>query len=435
MNSATSSDRLRSIMGLLRELSQDPDPIRSINRYYLGMRPLFGDQALISVSLRGVPQGHYRVMRFLHQPGVGQEGFYDLLFGGREAPVVSGGVLGDFIDSGEPAICRGLTIAWDPVLKDHLSPYRLLAAAPVFDNGEALNWVFFLHTDVEAFSDMDMEIRMLQANLMGGINSAKQAAAELRQATAWIHREVDEIAQLQKGLLPEQLPRAPWYELAACYATFERAGGDYYDAFNISPDGARTTEAGTRLGIFLADASGHGPSAAVVVAMVCTLLRTFPGMLLRPGAVLDHINHCLSTTQINHSFVTAFFGILDRETHSLTYACAGHPVPLIVNRLGEFETAKAAGDIPLGVRNDHRHTERRVHVLPGSTLVLYTDGVTEARNVTGEFFGEEGLRQALVASWPAAAEQVLRGLTLRLQSHQGASQPQDDQTLLVMNML
>lgn len=422
----TSSDRLRHLMGLLHELSSDSDPVRSVNRYSAGMRQLFGNQAMISISLRGAPPGHYRVMRFLHQQMVDGA---DLSFAGPKAPAVRGGVLGDLIDHGEPVVCRGLTIDWDPVLEKQLAPYRTLLGIPVYDQGEALNWVFFLHTDADHFSDYDVEMRVLQANLMGGITSGKRISHELRQASAWINREVDEIAELQRGLLPERLPQSDCYEMCVHYETFERAGGDFYW---VQPQ--RDEQGTERLLLFVADASGHGPSAAVVVAMLYTLLRCYSGPVERPGQLLEYLDNFFCASNVNGSFVTAFCGSLDLANYNFTYACAGHPMPLWSPAPEELNTLDRACNVPLGVLANQRFVEQEITLGPGHRLLLYTDGITEARSPSGGMLGEEALRSVFRTA-EGDCNTLLTRLRNALLSHTVDEKPVDDQLMLVMKVL
>ncbi|MCC6490274.1 MAG: hypothetical protein IT364_22515, partial [Candidatus Hydrogenedentes bacterium] len=235
-------ERLELLVNMLRRISQDPDPVSSIVHYAQSMRALYGEQALVSISLRNVDPGQYRVMRILHQHNADIGGLQDISFAGKNAPAHRGGLIGEIIKTEMPFVIRNLHVTDDVAVGNQLAPYRVLVAVPVFDNGVALNWVLFLSVHPDAFLPQEVENFVLQTNLMSGMTNTKLAAQELRAATEWIHREVDEIAVIQRGLLPQEMPAIPGLQLAALHRTFDRAGGDFYDVFpvgKIEEDGER----------------------------------------------------------------------------------------------------------------------------------------------------------------------------------------------------
>lgn len=416
--------RLKRLTELFRGLSSDPDPVRSVTRYAVAMRELYGEQGLISVSMRGLPDGHYRVMRLLHQTGVSYPGITDMLFAGPQAPIETGGFFGPVIASREPAVFRNLVIDDDPIFGSQLAPYRLFAFLPIFNDGEVTNYTVFLHTDPNGFDDATLEQDYLQANLIGGVTNSKRLLQELRQANAWIHSEVDEIAAIMRGLLPNAMPDIPGCAIGAYFDTFDKAGGDFYDVFPI-PGG------GGRAGLFIADASGHGPSAAVVAAMVAALLRAYPGPWDSPGAVLGHLNNELMKKAINHSFVTAYFAIYDPATRTLRYSSAGHNMPLRRARSGAVSMYLPTGGVPLSIVAPYVYQDAETLLEPGDALLLYTDGVTEAMSETRAAFGEERLMTAL-ASAPAPPSAMLEAIVSAVRTHEGRKRPDDDRTMVAL---
>lgn len=419
----TGPERRRTLTEVFRELSRDEDPVRSVNKYSAAMRKLYGDQALVSVSLRGCPPNTYRVMRFLHQEGVVLEGMTDTLFAGDDAPVVSGGVLGNIVDKEAVVVSRNLNVANDPVLGNELSPYRALVAVPVFNAGKIMNYVIYLNTDPHAFSDNDIENLLLQANLMGGVTHSKRIVKELREATEWIHREVDEIASIQKGMIPAAMPAVEGLAVASFYETYDRAGGDYYSIFPLPGDEQEW-------GLFISDASGHGPSAAVVVAMISALLHSVPCGVGRAGEMLENLNSHFSRHNINNSFVTAFFAIYNSAERTLSYSSAGHPMPLLRDAAGRISALVPTGGVPLGVVDDYAFSDSRITLKPEQSLLLYTDGVTEAMGPGREQFDETRLVEAFAAA-PREPESIIRHIVKRLRAHEDGNRPNDDQTMVV----
>lgn len=428
------SDRLQQLIDMLREISADPDPVSSVRRYRQTIGKLYGDRGLLSVSKRGVREGEYRVVRVLHHQGIDARIYPNIEFAGPTAPIHTGGIVGEIIGEDRPVVMRDLNIAHDPVLGNHLAPYRSLLATPVYDGGRALNWLFFLGTKPDSFPTREVESQILQANLLGGMSNSKRANKELLEATAYIHHEVDEIASIQRGLLPAPLPAVPGLELAAIHESFDRAGGDYYDIFPIRLEQGRdANEHGGEWGILIADASGHGPSAAVVVAMLSTLVHTRAHSAGSPGELLEFLNRHIATKPIHSSFVTAFLAFYHPESRVLRYACAGHNPPLVRTERG-MQWLNAVGSFPLGIDRGAWYEEADVRLKSGDVALFYTDGITEAKAHSGEFFGEDRL-QAILSNGHTAAPALINTVRENLRVHLLGQRPADDQTMVALRVL
>ncbi len=424
-------NRLNFMVATLRDLSRDLDPVRSINGYASAMRMLFMDRGLLSISRRGLAPGEYRVMRILHQEGVSAHGLADTLHAGDNAPVYSGGFLGEVMQRTEPFVTRTLNVPNDPVLGQQLAPYRMMAGCPVFDLGEPTNWVFFLHTEPDGFSDRDVELWILQANLMSSVSNAKRMAKEVVDANKYIQQQMDEIASIQRRLLPSKVPHIPGLDAAAMYATYDRAGGDYYDfipVHQLSP----AVEEDPRWLITVADASGHGPSAAVLVSMLSALMHSYPGAPERPCQMLGHLNQHLLKRSPHNAFVTAVMMIYDPRDRSMAYASAGHPMPLLRTACGEVEELPRTGGVPLGIMPNVNYKTAQVTLEPGQSLLLYSDGITEARNAQREMFETARLHDALRICGEAA-KVTLDRIVDQLRAHESGTRQQDDQTLMILH--
>lgn len=426
-------DRIATLIKMLRAISQDPDPVHSINRYAADMRKLYGGGGLISVSRRNAAPGHYRIMRFLHQEASGFGQHRNIEFAGAEAPDHKGGIIGAILEGEIPVVYRNLNISHDPVVGDQLAPYRTLVGVPVFDGDEILNWVIFLSVDPEAYSPLDVETRILQSNLMSGITTIKRANQELLQATDWIHREIDEIAVIQRGLLPARMPQIPGLELAACHHSFDRAGGDFYDVFPLGRSSEKLQDHQGPWGIVIADVSGHGASSAVIVAMMSTMLTSLAERVTEPGRLLGHLNRHITAKAINGNFVTVFLMAYDPSTRDVTYACAGHNLPLLRRPDGAVQPLARTDGVPLGIYPNAAYSEVGFALEPGQTLLLYTDGITEARSPAGRLFGEHALRAALASSDGTAAG-AITGVTARLSDHVRDQSQNDDQAMVALTV-
>src|SRR5262249_25376332 len=180
--------------------------------------------------------------------------------------------------------------------------HRSLMAMPLFDQGVALNMVVRLKKEPAAFSREQLPELVWMSNLFGRATSNLVLSEELQRAYQDLDREFKIVGEIQRSLLPAELPTIPTLDLAAYYQPSQRAGGDYYDFFPL-PEG--------KWGIFIADVSGHGTPAAVLMAVTHCIAHTHPGPPMLPARVLDYLNHHLARryTSQNRSFVTAFYGI------------------------------------------------------------------------------------------------------------------------------
>jgi sigma-B regulation protein RsbU (phosphoserine phosphatase) len=236
-------------------------------------------------------------------------------------------------------------------------------------------------------------------------------------------RELEAVAAVQRLLLPNRLPEVPGLDVAVSYRPARQASGDHYDFLRL-PDG--------RWGFFIADVSGHGAAAAVVAAAVHATVRAFPNPE-SPADLLAFVNERLVAERPDWLglFVTAFYAVLDPVSGVLTYSTAGHPPPRLYSP--ERPGARALDDVeglPLGIEAGMVFDAATTTVTTGDLLVLYTDGVTEARDGSGEWFGVRQL-DAAVQRAEADAGQVIASVTDELKLIEGGSGRADDQTLVV----
>lgn len=424
-------ERIATLMDMLKMVSTDMDPVRSINHYARGMRQLYGEQGLISVSLRNAPAGHYRVMRFLNQRGAGLDHAQDIEFAGPSALPVTGGIIGDVIQGDSPVIYRNLRVMNDPVLGDRLAPYRAMVAIPVFDASRVLNWVFFMMVDAEGLTSYDAEMRILQANLLSGIANIKRTNLELVQATEWIHREVDEIALIQQGLLPGAMPHIPGLAIATSHRSFDRAGGDFYDVFPVGRCPETEADRPGLWGILIADVSGHGVAAAVITAMISTLIDVLAERVVEPGQLLTLLNRYVTAKAINGNFVTAFLIVYDSVSKAVSYASAGHNMPLMRDANGDVRALTPTDGIPLGITGTTTYATVPFALETGQLLLLYTDGITESRSPAGDLFGETALVDVLRLSNGDPPE-TIEAVTRALEAHQQGETQTDDQAMVAI---
>jgi sigma-B regulation protein RsbU (phosphoserine phosphatase) len=454
----SSSARARLFIELSRELSSATEPTEVQRIFARGLRPINPSDGYLSLSCRGLEPGEYRITRRTLDaaslngvPGDPWRDFHNL-------PIHRGGLLGELIQDESPKLLVELRVTEDPVLGDALAPFGTLMAMPLFDQGKALNWAITLKHDRAGYTANELEDAILRSNLAGGTvrntvlakqlreaNSQLREAHEqsraahesLREAHEQIREEIQRIAAIQRSLLPDRMPEIPGVVLAASYETFDTAGGDLYGfrpTLAEGEGGAAPPE--SPWGILIADASGHGPSAAVVSAMLHAIVHTYPGAVGSPAHLLRHANRHLAAKRIEQSFVTAFAAIFDPLSRKLSYSRAGHEPPLVkcAGSGGATFRLDSAGDVPLGVLDEVVYESAEVQLEPGQTLVLYTDGITEARDPQGRFFGTEGIERALVEC-TGDPQCVIGSITAALRGHEAGRRPADDQTIVAMKVL
>ncbi len=221
----------------------------------------------------------------------------------------------------------------------------------------------------------------------------REANEELLARDTDLRQSLRTAGRLQAKLM---LPKAPpdWPELqwAVHYEPVDHLGGDYYDYALPGTE---------HLGLLIADASGHSIAAAMVAIMTRIAFSEVSSRTTSPGEVLNALNARLLGVA-DERFVTAFYGVLDRNTRTLKYAAAGHPDPYLIDgRTGEVRALTTRGFL-LGIMPDEIYAECEVTVQPGDRIVFFTDGVTESRNSIGELFGNERLKACLRPEDPTA---------------------------------
>ncbi len=230
--------------------------------------------------------------------------------------------------------------------------------------------------------------------------------------------------RIQLALVPRRFPDAAGWTFAAAYEPALEVGGDLFDAFGVRGQA-------DRIGLLVADVTGKGIPAALMMADVRALLHAATDNAGGPGDALSRVNRILVRERSSTLMVTAVLLVLDAASGALRYAGAGHEAPLIARCAGGVEVLEAGGTI-LGLFGDLSFTDREARLDPGDALVLYTDGVTEARDGDGRFYGDERLLEVVggVCGRPAAT--IMQAIVDDVRAFRGDADPFDDLTLLVV---
>jgi phosphoserine phosphatase RsbU/P len=231
------------------------------------------------------------------------------------------------------------------------------------------------------------ELRQKNSLLARAYQELKEAQAQLVEKEKLEH-ELKMARWIQESILPHTLPDLPGYTFGVRFVPARAVGGDLFDFVPLGRD---------TLGIVIGDVSDKGMPAAIFMALTRSLMRAEAYRSNSPSRVLQRVNHHLLEMNEAGMFVTVVYGILDRKKDLFSYARAGHEIPLFVNPAGElYQPAHATGH-PLGLVDNPALDEQTIPFAFGSTMLMYTDGVTDMTGPAGISFGQERLRAAFKA--------------------------------------
>ena len=269
---------------------------------------------------------------------------------------------------------------------------------------------------------------VLQARIESSL-AKKRLQDHKSQLLQALSRELQIGQRIQQGFLPLELPSLPGWSLGACCTPARQVGGDFYDAY-VLPGGS--------LAFVVADVCDKGVGAALYMALFRTLLRamacqampdeTAPETLVRS---VTFVNDYIATVHGHENmFATLFFALLEPESGRMHYLNAGHEAPFVQQAEGSALTRLGTTGPAVGLLTGQRCSVQGLTLQPGASLLLYTDGATEALGVSGPF-GEAAMGQALVAQ-AGSATAVIDSLRTQLQLHVGTFEPHDDVTLFAL---
>ncbi|HVT91050.1 MAG TPA: PP2C family protein-serine/threonine phosphatase [Tepidisphaeraceae bacterium] len=419
------SEELAIIDQTMRAISSISNPEELVNAYWNGVGQLIAVDDYVSLSRRDCQPPYYRITRssrFTEHPNPWTQR--------EKLPHLSGGILGEIIYANKPAIIDDLSkrLADDDPAHFYLQGFETLVALPQYDGGEGLNvTVMLLPAGMELDHTM-IPMMHWQAGLFGRGTTNLVLRNQLTAALASLDRELQTVGAIQRSLLPKELPRIDGFELAAHYETSARAGGDYYDFFPL---------AGGRWGMFIADVSGHGTPAAVLMAITHAIAHSQPGTHAPPEILLEYLNKQLTRAYTREgTFVTAFYAVLDPATRSMSYSVAGHNPPRLL-RGKQIISLSENGALPLGILEEETYGLSTIALQKNDLLLLYTDGVTEAaatvkKDERRQLFGVGRLDKVLQDCFGYNSKTCIDRIRTAVASFTGNAPTIDDQTLIAI---
>lgn len=422
--------RMDFVLGMMREMSTQTDPQGMVGVYRKWMRHVVVSDTYVGLSRRGLERPYFRVTR---AESLGTD--FDPWREPQKIPLLQGGLLSELIWGEEPVVIDDLELPESDPAHPFLRGMRSLVAVPLFDGGKSLNMSIVAWRRPAAFDRRVLPELVWISNLFGRAAYSQVLRTELKSAYDVVDRELRVVADIQHALLPARLPTIACLDVSAYYRTSERSGGDYYDFFPLpGAKGEPAGQPGSRWGVLLADVSGHGTPAAVLMAITHSIAHLGAVPPGSPKRMLQFINQNLAAryTMSNGRFVTAFYGVWDPQSRTLHYANAGHPPPLVRGIDGSVKPIPGAMNFPLGIEHSENFVECDQKLAAGEALVLFTDGITEARRGVGaDLYGDERLRRAIGAC-KGGADAIVECVLNDVQYFTDGAPPNDDRTLLVM---
>ncbi len=307
---------------------------------------------------------------------------------------VGEGIIGYVAQNGEPVISPD--VRRDARYINARPETQSEMVAPIISNDEVVG-IFDLESDeLNAYTHDDMQVLLLLASQVAIIIEKVMLHEQLVEKKR-LQGQLEVARQVQLQLLPASDPVIADFDISAYNFSTEEVSGDYYDWVRIYDD---------QLGLVIADVSGKGVPAALLMAFLRASLRAAIHIGYAPHISMAKANNLLWESIERNQFVTAFYGVLDTSNRTLAYSNAGHNPPLMVNANGSAHFIERGG-LPLGMFRDTRYYEYYLSLEPGQVLVLYTDGVTEAANKSDEEYGRERLAQRVLEGRHLGARELI----------------------------
>ena len=269
------------------------------------------------------------------------------------------------------------------------------------------------------FKDFEITIERTQAHI-----TQWKEALQSRDKLVALQNELQVASAMQQAILPKEFPTGIDFDVHGSMAPAKNVSGDFFDVIGLEHG---------HVGLAVADVSDKGIASALFMMSSRTLLKGAAIGQGNPGEALAEVNSLLYEDNRNVMFVTVVYAVYNPETGSITYANGGHCPPLIVHGDGSSSELSQTNGVVLGLVEGMDYAERRATLQPGETLVMYSDGVSEAMNPEGEEFGTERLKRLFEGAAPTSAEEANATILKAITAFAGDHAQSDDITCLVLH--
>lgn len=286
---------------------------------------------------------------------------------------------------------------------------------PLTTAGKVIGVLSVGHREMDAFSEDHLQVlEALAGHIAIAVENARLFQQE-RQERERMMRDTEEARAIQRGLFGKAVPLIPGFAFETAWCPAGALAGDWFDFIDLGNE---------RYGIVLADVAGKGMSAALLMSATRALLRSIARLYTSPNQTLAHLNQTLTEDFPTGKFVTMIYAILNAGSREITLASAGHPRPLLVNHQCSF--VDLGTGLPLGLGTSS-YPEYTMGLQPGTQLLLYTDGITEAMNKNYEEYGPARLTQHFLHP-----EACVEGLIEEIRNFGLGSEVTDDATAVLI---
>jgi sigma-B regulation protein RsbU (phosphoserine phosphatase) len=314
-------------------------------------------------------------------------------------------------------------VTLDPRYLNVHTETRSELVVPLASKGRVVGVVDLESTQPGYFTEYHQRFLMTLASRIASSLVNAELYAQVAENESRLGREMKIAREIQRQLMPDEVPVIPPLQMAVLFKPVAQLGGDLYDWIAYD-DG--------RLAIVIGDVAGKGAPAALYGALSSGVIRTRAGRKYPPGQMLELVNKTLYQRPIEGQYVAVTYAIYDPKTRTVTLSNSGLPYPLLV-RAGQ-PTFLDVGGIPLGLFPDSQYEETALELQPGDTLVFYSDGVVEMRNDNGDEFGLRRLAETVRQNHDKTAEEIVKSVSAALADFIGRIRPSDDRTMVVVKM-
>ncbi len=293
---------------------------------------------------------------------------------------------------------------------------------PLWNNKEIIGIIYSDRISLlKPFTDEDMKLLTLLANL-AAVKIENSRQIEVERERDKMEKELSLAAQIQMDFLPKETPECKGYDITGYMILCYQVGGDYYDYIPIGTD---------RLGITIADVSGKGVSASLLMASLRASLHSEVHIHYDMEKMTAKLNDFIHRSSSINSFITFFFCELNMKSGELKFINAGHNPPVVMDKKGKISRLESCG-LCLGMFPDVEYKTQTVAFNPGDITLLYTDGITESRNKENKEFEEERLVKLLKKNAKLSATDLAKQIQKEVETFTADTEQMDDQTVVVI---
>ena len=294
---------------------------------------------------------------------------------------------------------------------------------PLVHKGRVIGIIDLESTELNYFTEYHEQFLVTLATRVATAIANADLYERVSENERRMDREMKIAREIQLQLMPEELPNMPPLSVAVQFKPVAHLGGDLYDFIHFD-DG--------RLAIVVGDVAGKGAPAALYAALSSGIIRTRAGRKYPPGQMLELVNKTLYERPIESQYVALTYAIYDPGTRKIVIANSGLPYPLLI-RNGHSKYLDLSG-IPLGLFPESTYQESELSLETGDVLIMYSDGVVESRDESGDDFGLKRLAEVGRANATRSAEEIVAAISKAVEDFSGRSSPSDDRTIIVIRM-